>query len=447
MSIRITALCIFVLFLCIYAWKDWFKSLCGLILLMAVNQHESMPTTMFGIQGLNMWNILFLGTFLAWAVSRRREGLIWDMPRYITMLLLMYLAVIVLGVLRAAFDRSHLEGYPLKSLFSEELINCIKWVLPGILLFDGCRTRRRVKIAIVCLLVMYCLIAAQVINRMPFESAFGGSDEIGNIRQSVCSDIGYSACDLSTFLAGASWGLLAVLPLIRQKKYWAIVLGAAGAVGFGQALTGGRAGYLAWGTTGLVLCLLKWRKYLIFAPVVVLLLSLIFTGATERILTGFGETDVTGQEVINDYNITSGRMLIWPYVIDKIIESPIVGYGRLGMKRTGLANQLMTELGESFAHPHNLYLEVLLDNGILGSIPIVIFWGTMLLYSVRLFRSDNQLFSAVGGLSLSLILAQLIAGIGSQHYYPRESTVGMWTAMFLASRVYLEDRRAQISQL
>jgi len=34
MSIRITALCIVVVGLAICAWKDWFKSLCGLILLM-----------------------------------------------------------------------------------------------------------------------------------------------------------------------------------------------------------------------------------------------------------------------------------------------------------------------------------------------------------------------------------------------------------------------------
>ena len=59
MSIRITALYIFVTFLAIYAWKDWFKSLCGLILLMAVIEHPDMPKTVLGIQGLNPWNVLF----------------------------------------------------------------------------------------------------------------------------------------------------------------------------------------------------------------------------------------------------------------------------------------------------------------------------------------------------------------------------------------------------
>jgi len=446
MSIRLTAFYIFVTVLSIYAWKDWFKSLCGLILLMAIIEHEDMPKTMFGIQGFNMWNIMFLVIFLAWLASRRREGLMWDMPRHIQVLLLMYLAVILFGFLRAVFDRSYIEDYPLKSLFSEELINTVKWVLPGILLFDGCRTRRRVIIALTCLLAMYFLISAQVINRMPFESALGGGGSyIQRIRLKTCSSIGYSACDMSTFLAGASWGILATVPLVRRKKYKAVVLAAAGIAAFGQALTGGRAGYVAWGATGLVLCLLKWRKYLILAPMIVIMLPIVFPGATERMLQGFGQVSVTGEKMTDDYSVTSGRNLIWPHVVDKIGESPIVGYGRLAMTRSGLTQYLWQEYGagEAVSHPHNMYLETLLDNGILGSIPILLFWAVVVVYSAILFRSDNRLCSAVGGLALSLMLAQLFAGIGSQHFYPTESTLGAWAAMFLSVRVYLEQARAQ----
>ena len=68
----------------------------------------------------------------------------------------------------------------------------------------------------------------------------------------------------------------------------------------------------------------------------------------------------------------------------------------------------------------------------------------MIIYSGKLFRSDNRLYSAVGGLTLSLMLAQLFAGVGSQHFYPRESTLGMWTAMFLSLRVYVERTKVQI---
>jgi hypothetical protein len=94
-----------------------------------------------------------------------------------------------------------------------------------------------------------------------------------------------------------------------------------------------------------------------------------------------------------------------------------------------------------------VYLETLLDNGIAGSLPIFLFWGIAVVYSASLFRSPNPLYSAVGGLSLALILAQLFAGIGAQHYFPKEGTFGLWTAMFLALRVYVEESRARTAAL
>jgi O-antigen ligase len=444
MSIRVTVLYLLIAGLSVYAWKDWFKSLCGLIVLMALIEHEDMPRLLFGIPGLNMWNFLFGVILLAWAASRRREGLSFDMPRHIVLLLGLYLGVIVIGVVRAILDRGHLEGYPVGALVAEELINTVKWLVPAILLFDGCRTRSRVVIALICLLAMHLLITGQVIKRIPPEAALGGGGEdIQGVRLRQCDRIGYSSCDMSTLLAGASWGMLASLPLVRNRKYKFFIWAAAGLVAFGQALTGGRAGYAAWGATGLVLCTLKWRKYLLLAPVLVVVLPVVLPGTVERMFHGFGSTDAAGQETVDDYEVTSGRNLIWPEVIDKIGQSPIVGYGRRAMNRTGLTEKLMRDLGEGFPHPHNMYLETLLDNGVLGSTPIFLFWAVTLYYSVSLFRSRNNLYAAVGGLALALMLAQLFAGIGSQHFYPRESTFCVWMAMLLALRVHAEERRAQ----
>ncbi|MEA3225019.1 MAG: hypothetical protein U9Q07_03650, partial [Planctomycetota bacterium] len=187
-------------------------SLCGLILMMAVIHYENMPSSMYGIHGFNPWNFLFVMTFMAWLASRRREGLTWDMPRHIVVLLLMYLGVILVGVLRAIFDRSYIEDYALTSLISEESINTVKWVIPGIMLYDGCRTRRQLVMAIGSLLLMYFLIAAQVIRHMPVFAALHGISE--ESRRKICMRIGYSACDISACLAGVSWGILATMPLV-----------------------------------------------------------------------------------------------------------------------------------------------------------------------------------------------------------------------------------------
>ncbi|MCH8216551.1 MAG: O-antigen ligase family protein [Planctomycetes bacterium] len=448
MSIRIIALYIVITALAAYAWKDWFKSLCGLILLMAFMGHEDMPKNIAGIQGLNLWNVLFFNIFLVYLLSRRPQGLRWDMPGFISVLLVLYLVVVLVGVLRALFDRRNIPEIPVGAIVSEELINTIKWVLPALLLYDGCRTRQQARLAVVTLVLLQFLIAGQIVKKLPLSMVFGSMDEqYGRNRGKLIEELGFSADDMSTVLAGTSWGMVAALPLVRQRKYRLILLPAIGLVVLAQAMTGGRAGYAAWGATGLIMCAMKWRKYLLLAPVVVVLLPFVFPTAAERMMFGFGEKDVSGQTVRDNSKITSGRSLIWPYVIDEIGKSPIIGHGRLAMKRTGLTRKLMINLSEPFPHPHCMYLETLLDNGILGSIPIWLFWGTVLVLSGRLFRTEDPLFSAIGGLTFALLLTQLIAGIGAQHFYPKESTVALWIAMLLTLRVYYDKARHQVGML
>lgn len=64
--IRTTLLWMLVAFLAAYSWRDWYKALCGLILLMAVVEHPDFPKTVMGVQGINPWNILLFVVFFAW---------------------------------------------------------------------------------------------------------------------------------------------------------------------------------------------------------------------------------------------------------------------------------------------------------------------------------------------------------------------------------------------
>ena len=97
---RVYVLYLIIAFLSLYAYRDWFKSLCGLILLMAVIEHPDMPKTIMGIQGLNPWNVLLVNVVLGWLMNRRREGLVWDMPRHISITLSLYVLVILVGFVR-----------------------------------------------------------------------------------------------------------------------------------------------------------------------------------------------------------------------------------------------------------------------------------------------------------------------------------------------------------
>jgi O-antigen ligase len=443
MSIRIALLTLLIIGLAVYAWRDWFKALCGLIVLMAVMEHPDMPKNIMGVQGLNPWNILMLDILLAWLVARRREGRIWDMPRSVNVLLLLYLAVVLVGFVRMMVDRAYMEEITIGYLIGEYLINTVKWVIPGLLLFDGCRTHARLAMAFSCILVLYLLLAVQVIRWMPATSALSGASLTARSRKIISNEIGYHAINISMLLGGACWATIAVLPLVERGWHKAGVIVGALAIAYAQALTGGRAGYATWGVVGLILCLVRWRKYLPLAPLVPVLIVIALPGVAERMTRGFSAVTATGDTTVDEYEVTSGRTLIWPYVIEKIEGSPIVGYGRLAMIRTGLRDQLWNELQEAFPHPHNAYLELLLDNGALGFLLIMPFYGVVIYQSGRLFLDRASAWnSAVGGVTLALVLALLVASFGSQTFYPREGAVGMWCAIGLMMRLAVERQRA-----
>jgi O-antigen ligase len=165
---------------------------------------------------------------------------------------------------------------------------------------------------------------------------------------------------------------------------------------------------------------------------------MVLPGVTERMLEGFGATNASGATVTNDEEVTAGRTLIWPYVIERIERSPLFGYGRMGMQRSGLTDELVSLVGEVWGHPHNAYLQVTLDNGLIGAFPVIGLHCAVLLISLRMFRGrSTPLASAAGGMSSALCLSLMIAGVGSQTFYPREASVGMWAAIGLTLRLYV----------
>lgn len=452
--IRLTFLSLFVSVIVIYAWKDWYKSLCGLILLMAVIEHPDMPKTMLGIQGLNPWNIGLFFVVLAWALNRGREKLSWDMPRLIKYLLLLYLAVVLIAFFRMMGDQGEMEKLSTEALVSEHLINTIKWVIPGLLLYDGCRTRSRFMIGLASLLGLYFLLGLLVIRWMPPSAAISGQALSARSQKIIMNEIGYHRVNLSMMLAGASWAVFAFRPMFKNRRHLAfIIIIAALSLVYAQALTAGRAGYVTWGVVGLVLCAIRWRKYLLFAPILVIAITMAIPGVVERISQGFTrETRDTNPKIEkiyksnpnepDMYTILAGRNIAWPFIIDKIDESPFIGYGRAAMVRTGLKSFLWEKFGESFPHPHNAYLEMLLDNGWIGFLIVMSFYLIVFWRSISLFRdSRSPFFVAIGGVTSALVLALLVASMGSQSFYPREGSVGMWCAIGLMLRVYVERAR------
>jgi O-antigen ligase len=438
---RVLALYVVTLALAAAAWKDWFRAACGLLVLTAVARHPDFPTQILGVSGLQPWNVVFAVTLVAWLVGRRSEGLVWDMPLHMSLLLALYLGVILVGAGRAILSPAPID-WGTSTMVTELLVNPLKYALLGLLLFDGARSRERLNTGLIAVVLLYLILALLVIRWVPPDRALvGGAEFQALTMKRIRDEIGYYRTDLGVMLAGASWLAVSVAGAVGGKVARGALVAAGGAILLALALTAGRGGYLAWICVGLVLCALRWRRYLLVAPAAAVLIVLLLPGVAERGVEGLAGDETRGNEADLDA-LSAGRFGFWPFIWQKVQEAPWVGHGRLGLARSGLGSRMEGEGLGDVPHPHNAYLEWLLDNGWLGMALVAPFYLVLLHHSLALFLdSRHPAFVAVGGAAFALVFAQLIGGVSGRHWYPEEETVGMWCAVGLMLRVWVERSR------
>ena len=429
-----------------YAWKDWFRGTCGIVLLIGILEYPDVPKSIFGITGLNFFNLLLVNVFFAWQAQRQREKLKWDMPPHLNVLLLMLPGVILVGCYRMYSDPGFMAATETKgSMIAEYLINTLKWPVLALLLFDGCRSRERLFMGAAALLGAYVFLGLMVIKVMPLGSALMDGGELQRLAlRLLLSRIGYHRVTLSMMLGGAAWALIGVMPLIKDRRsalpdadhgdrarVRAVIDRRARRIRDDRRRrAGARRAPLAEGVPD------RARR----------------CGADPDVRAGRGRSPHggfhrqriqlagVGERLRGDVRPVD---LIWPYVIEQIYKKPWLGWGRQAMLRTGTVSFLYVVLNEEFGHPHNAYLETLLDNGIIGTAMVLALYLTLLFHALRLFLEKRSTMSmAAGGIAAALILALMVAGMASQSFYPIEGTVEMWAAIGLMLAVSVERKRA-----
>lgn len=443
MSLRVLFGFLFVAGFSIYAWRNYFTSLCALLVFTAFFKHPDMPRSAMGIPGLEFWNVLMVNVVLAWLVQRRREGLEWDIPPSLKLAAKLYLAVLFIAFLRMFIDPTQYYPFTRLQMALDYIVAPVKFLVPAVILYDSVRTKERAVWAMWAIMIGYFFLSLQVVRYMGLH-VYSGEELNKRGAKIIQHAVGYDRVDVAMMLAGSAWAMIALSRIAKNKWQWLMAWGAAAFILLSETLTGGRSGYVACGLVGLMLCVIRWRKYLPLIPVAALVVIVALPGVRERMLHGFDKE--SGNIVIEEDNseITSGRTTIWPYVIKKIEASPLIGYGRDAMVRTGLHDWLMAVLGEEFGHPHNAYLEILLDDGIIGFLCVLPLYFICVKRSLSIFRDrTDPVYEAAGGIACALLFALLVTGLGAQTFYPREDVIWMWGAIAIAMRFWVQ-REAEI---
>lgn len=435
----------------VYAWRNWFVGVLGLLCLSVVMQRREFPSYLVGIPGMNPFNLLLLATVFAWFIHLRAGGRGLDLPRNIKLLLITVLFVLFVTYLRAVVDLESIPHNPfmgrshqrpsVMQFTGEFVINRIKFIVPAILLFDACRTRRRVLIALGVILFCALVYAGLVIKHVPISSLWTGN--YMKYRHRIDRDIGLMAIDMSMMLAAAFWATVSFTVLILKKRWHRILMcGPLAALFLGMALCHSRGSYIGFAAAGFVFALARWRFLLPALPVLGIILCAAFPSITDRMMMGIGQVGATGETVNDMDEITAGRFThLWPAAIEQIGKGPVIGFGALACRRTELRER-WAEVTGTPSHPHNAYLELLLDMGVLGALPLMIMYFGIFFMTWKLFRWRGDKFSAgVGGMGLAAITVLLVTAMGAQSFYPTQSTILSWCMWSLSLRVMLEWQR------
>ncbi|MCG3132050.1 MAG: hypothetical protein FLDDKLPJ_02860 [Phycisphaerae bacterium] len=434
---RVYALYVFTLILMGASMRDWFIGACGLLLTSLILEHPDYPNSMMGVSGVNPWNILFIWVVVLWMTQRPHEPSGPPMSRAARFLVGGYVISLTVAVamgVAGAWGGSG-KGMTVGSLVMDYFLNPMKIIVLGYLIFDGAKTPGR-QVA-----TMMCVVASALVTStlaLKYRLATGLSGDFMRGRQRLGNEVGLHANQMAWVLAGTFWGLLAMAGLWKRRSMRWATAAAAALPGLATLVVQSRAGYLALGATGLMMGVVRWRKLLILLPAGAIGVLLVVPSVADRIMMGVDRaSSPMGQTQYDLEVITAGRTdVLWPPVIDVILQSPLIGHGRVSILRTSARSRIEAAIGVCPTHPHNAVLEVLSDSGLLGGGLIFAFYAGFVLVSVRLFRQRHSpLATAVGGLALALVTARLVTGVSGHSYYPIRSMFGLFALGGLALRV------------
>lgn len=357
---------------CIFILRDFRIGVVMLILLLPISRSSVFPHELLGITGLNPLNLLLLGTLAAYLLHGLFDG---SLRRFVPrpLVWLYMVPILVAGVLGSR----HLSEIPPvlfeklvefntpASYFRDMVLKPLSLVafalLVGAAVSRSRNPERFLAPTLVSTWVMVALIFAFVLQADISLSELASSEE-----REFLSPLGMHANELGRLYAFAYALLLFTWVEAGTPRLRLALLASMGLVMAALVLTFSRGAFLAFVLINVLF--LVWRRnaktLILFGVVAACVLLVLPEAVYDRISTGFGHGADTGSDAIS-----AGRIdHIWLPLLPEIPRSPIWGHG-LGSilwsepMRRGPGTAIL-----AVGHPHNAYLQALLDMGALGLI-------------------------------------------------------------------------------
>jgi hypothetical protein len=417
---------------CVFILRDFRIGVVLLIVLMPLSRSSVFPREMLGIIGLNPFNLLLVGTLGSYLLHGLFDG---SLRRFMPhpLLWLYVAAIVVAGALGSRHvgeilpyvkllhvpevDRA--VGY-LGELVLKPLVIVVYALLVGAAVSRSEKPEKFLVPALISIWVMSSMVIV-----FAYLSNATLSEMATSLHGATMSGIGMHENELGRLNAIAYALLLFTWSESKERGLSLALLALMGLVAVALMLTFSRGAFLGFILVNMLFLL--WRRNvrtLIFLGVLGAVALFLIPGAVyDRITFGHG----SGLNVIS-----SGRTEgIWLPLLPDILRSPVYGNGLGSILWSEAMHRADGVTTLSVGHPHNAYLEAVLDMGIAGLI-IVCAYFAHVWKGFRALSVDPALSPALRGFYLGAtagLASFLIAAITDSSLRPVPEQVFLWLAI------------------
>ncbi len=428
---------------CVFILRDFRIGVVLLIVLLPISTSYVFPRQMLGITGLNPFNLLLAGTLGSYILHGLFDGSIRRfMPRP---LLWLYIVPILIAGARGSghvgdiapavymdeIIEFHNTGGYIRDLVARPLIMVVFALLVGAAVSRSAKPERFLIPTLISIWAMGAIVIVFVYLSGVELSRLASSDSRGFL-----SALGRMHANEVGRLYAVAYALV-LFTWAESKEPWLrlALLASMGLVVVALMLTFSRGAFLGFIVVNALF--LMWRvnaRTVAFGALLAALALFALPGAVyERITTGFG----SGLDAIS-----AGRVEgIWLPLLPEIARSPIYGNGLGSIMWSEAAH---SSLLMSAGHPHNAYLEALLDVGIAGLIVLCAYFAH-LWKGFRALSVDSALSPTLRGFyqgAAAGLVSFLVTGVSDSSLAPRPEHAFLWLAigMMYGQRVRRSER-------
>jgi O-antigen ligase len=419
---------------CAFVLADFRCGVVLLILLMPLSGSATLfPHEMFGIVGLNPLNLLLAGTCCSWLLHAFAAGRLRRfLPR--PLLLLYVVPILVAGaigtrhiheiaptllVVYQGLDFPDAASY-LREMALKPLLMVVFALLVAAAVARSERPVRLLLPAVVSMCAMAAIVPVYVVQSGIGLHALAGSDE-----REFLSALGLHANDLGRLYAMACALLLFTWAEAKDAPLRWLLLAAAGLTAVALMLTFSRGAIVELAVVSALYVL--WRRSartVVFAAVVaVVALVLAPEALYQRLAMGEGEG-------VNA--ISAGRVDgLWLPLLPEVLRHPLFGNGISSIlwseaMRQGAGSEVL-----AVTHPHNAYLEALLDMGVVGTALLCAYF-LHVWTGLRELSKDPRLEPALRGFfqgAAAGLIGMLVSDFTDSSLAPRPEQAFLWLAI------------------